>query len=377
MGIEAEVPRFQFEVVALHALRLLLDVGHLQLCRRHIGVDEVVEQLVHVLCIARHTVFQYIFGIRLISQQLCYFPSEVNDSLAYLQVVLPVVVSTHRVALHIHLASQFAACGICHERTVAGIVECEYPSLLLLFLCSHGSRLLRRVGQSVEVFLIGDMQGVCLCLLQQVLRELQRQHACLLGKFSQFLLSLVVEQRTASHESVVAVVEQSLFLRSQFAVVVVYRLYPLEEFLVESHVVGVFRQYRLHLLCQGVHLVVGLRTEQVEEHRGNPRQQVVVSVLIVVNVDYRVVESWFCGIVDSLFYLFVVAPDAFEECLLVVLELYLVERHRFVRCLVLFEEWVHSFRLLNFFFFHTVCCPSSDFGLRYLFINTKIPFVSK
>ena len=46
----------------------------------------------------------------------------------------------------------------------------------------------------------------------------------------------------------------------------VYGLDALEKAFVEPHVVGVLGEYRLHLLRQGVHLVVRLGTQQVEEY---------------------------------------------------------------------------------------------------------------
>ena len=40
-----------------------------------------------------------------------------------------------------------------------------------------------------------------------------------------------------------------------------------EESWVEAYVVGMLGQQGLHLLRQGIHLVVGLGTQQVEEYR--------------------------------------------------------------------------------------------------------------
>ena len=40
-----------------------------------------------------------------------------------------------------------------------------------------------------------------------------------------------------------------------------------EKFRVQPYIVGVLCQDRLQLLCQRIHLVVRLCTEQVEEHR--------------------------------------------------------------------------------------------------------------
>ena len=50
--------------------------------------------------------------------------------------------------------------------------------------------------------------------------------------------------------------------------------------------------------------------------------------MVLVLIDYRIVESGFVGVADNLCYLFVVASDAFNESLLIVFESYAVERHR-------------------------------------------------
>ncbi len=123
-----------------------------------------------------------------------------------------------------------------------------------------------RVGQSFQIALVGNVKRERLVLLEQVLRELQRQHPGLLRKFAQPLLSLIVEQRSTAHKAVIAVVKQLLLLGSELAVVAVHGLYSFKQLFIEPHVVGVLGQYGLHLLRQSVHLVVGLRAQQIEKH---------------------------------------------------------------------------------------------------------------
>ena len=146
----------------------------------------------------------------------------------------------------------------------------------------------------------------------------------------------LVEQCTASHESLVAVVEQHLFLWCQPAVMQVHLANALKQLWVQPHVVGVFGQYRLHLLCQRVHVVVGLSRQQVEEYRRNPVQQVVVAIALVEGVQNGIVESRFLRIIDGLFQVLIVAADTLHERLLVVFQSDAVKGHRVVQCTVRF-----------------------------------------
>ena len=166
---------------------------------------------------------------------------------------------------HIHLATKFATGAIGHEGRIRGEVEREHPTLLALCLSLGGSSLASRIGQSVEIGLVCDMQGIGLVFLEQVLRELQTQHASLLSELTQAFLSFLVEQGTTAHKAVVTVVEQALLLLRQQTMVTVYVLHTPKEFFVEAHIIGMLREDGLHLLCQGVHLVVGLGTQQIEE----------------------------------------------------------------------------------------------------------------
>ena len=148
MAIEASVPRIQL-------LNILL--GHFdQLClflqsRRLISLNEVVEQPIDITGLGGHTTLQHVVCISLVTQQLGYLTTQIDESLADVEVVLAVVVRTLGITCHIHLLTQFALGRIRHERRVGGHVEGEHPALLLLFLGSQSSCLARRIRQSVEL----------------------------------------------------------------------------------------------------------------------------------------------------------------------------------------------------------------------------------
>ena len=84
---------------------------------------------------------------------------------------------------------------------------------------------------------------------------------------TELLFPLLVKERTAAHESLVAVFQQAFLLGGEFSVMSVHCLVSLEELFVESHIVGMLCEDGLYLLSQRIHLVVGLGAKQVEEHR--------------------------------------------------------------------------------------------------------------
>ena len=152
------------------------------------------------------------------------------------------------------------------------------------------------------------------------------------------LFAFIVKQSSAAYKAVIAVVKQHFFFRRKPAVVQMYGFHAFKQAFVQSYVVGVFRQYRLHFLCQRVHLVIRLGTKQIEKYGRHARQQVIISVLVVVNVDYCIVESRFVLIVYCLFYLFVVTPYAFHKGFFKVFKPDVFEGNSVVRGIVRFKK---------------------------------------
>ena len=174
------------------------------------------------------------------------------------------------------------------------------------------------------------------------MRELQGEHRSFLGQFAEFLFPFFVEQGTAAHESVIAIVQQAFLLGSQLAVVQVHVFHSLEEFFVQSHVICMLGEHGLQLLGQGLHLVVGLGAHQVEEHGRYPAQQVVIPVIVFLGIDDGIVECGLFGIVDGLLYLLIIAADAFQKSLFVVLHPNTVEGHGVMWCLVVLKKGVYA-----------------------------------
>ena len=152
----------------------------------------------------------------------------------------------------------------------------------------------------------------------------------------------------------------------------VYILDTLEQARIQSHIIGMLCQDGLHLLCQSIHLVIGLSRQQVEEHRADAVQQVVVALAFLLLVYDRVIECRLGGVVDGLFYLLVITTDALHEGLLIVFQANTVKRHRVVRCLVVFKKRVYPF-------LYTIIHKTYTFGMQkyeiisnsYLFIDTN------
>ena len=213
VGIVGEVPRLEAEGVALGLACLVGYGAELFDGRGLIGGDEVVEQLIDVGHVGGHAVLEHVVGEGVVAEELCQGQPDVDEPLADFYVVAVVVVGALRVACHVELAPQVAVVGVDEERGVAGIVEGEDPSVESSLLGSLRRGVDGRVGQSAELFPVGKVQCVGLVLLEQVLRELQREHRGLLGELAQPFLSVVAEQGTASHEGVVLLVEEHLLLR--------------------------------------------------------------------------------------------------------------------------------------------------------------------
>ena len=123
---------------------------------------------------------------------------------------------------------------------------------------------------------------------------------------------------------------------------IVDSLHPFEHFLVQADVVSVLGEYRTHLLRQLVHVVVGLGTEHIVEHRGGSPQEIVVVLVvfwIVVAVE-GVLECRLGRGVDDYLQLFFLAAYAFHHGLLVVGQGDFVERNGIVGCVVGVQERV-------------------------------------
>ena len=350
VGVVGDVPGLQLEVVALVAARHLLYLFHLVDGSGLVSLDEVIEQTIDIGGIGRHALHQHIVGIGIISQQLCHLAAQIDQPFAYLQIVLLVVVGTYGHVGHIHLTTQVAPVGIGHEGRIAGEVEREHPTLLVLLGSSLGGSLTLCVGQSAQLCFVGDVQLICLVLLQQVLRELQREHAGFFGQPAQLLLVLVTEQGTAAHKSVVRGLQQHTLLGRELTMVLIDILDALKETTVERHVVGVLGEYGIELLGQGVHLITGLGTEHAREHARHAVEQIIIMLALAqVHSGESILKGGFLGVVDELVDSLIVTAYTLHERLFIVFGLYSIKRNSVVRGVIRQEKGI-------FLSFVYICC---------------------
>ena len=130
-----------------------------------------------------------------------------------------------------------------------------------------------------------------------------------------------------------------------------HMLNSFKKFFVEHHVVGMLCQHRLQLLCQCVHIIVGLGTKQIEEYSAHSTKQSVVFVILVFAYQ-GIVECGLIGVIDDSVKLFVVSPYAFNKRFLIVFESYFVERCGLVWGIIFQEERILTFFLLDFITLH-------------------------
>ena len=176
--IVREVPRHQLEVLAFQFASQVTDFFYFLTGSRCISLQQVVQQLVHILAIFGHAFFQYIFGIILEAQQLSQFHAEVDQLFHNLQVVEFIVVTTLGVISHVERFSQFPLVTVFHERYVAWSLQSDYPAAFFPFfvcrMCSCFYGTFRKSGQ----FIFGvQHQLVAIGLFQVILREFQCQAA--------------------------------------------------------------------------------------------------------------------------------------------------------------------------------------------------------
>ena len=279
----------------------------------------------HLVDVLRTTLLEDEVGEGPVAQDVGQPATQIDDARHQGQVAVGIVVGAEGHVGHIHLPAQLALVGIGHEGAVAGSLEGEEPALFALFLGSQSSGLNLAFGETAQVGLVGQVELEGVGLLQHVLLKLEGCLTQLHLQARKLLLLFGREHGSVAHEGLIHIVEQRLFLGLQGAMVGVDGPNALPQGFVEHNLVAVLGQYGRHLLGQGVHLVVGVGTEQIEKHVADARQRAVASG------NDGVLESGLLGIADDALDVGIVALHALEHCFFVILKLYLVEGHRVVQ----------------------------------------------
>ena len=150
------VPAFGLEIVAF-ALDFLLDVGKLFFRFRQRGCPKPVEQVVHVLFVLCHPVFQYHRSVIFVSHQFGFLQPGGNQVAHHLLVVgIVPVISPVDVSL-VDAFAQGTVIGILQERHDTGIVQRKHPFAILTHaLGGLGGLGNQAGGQAAQVFLISN-----------------------------------------------------------------------------------------------------------------------------------------------------------------------------------------------------------------------------
>ena len=352
--IESSIPWHEFKILSIHALCHLLQFLFLSNGSRLIGINKVVKQFIYICNIGCHTLYEDIISIGMITEQLSRLAANIDQSLADIYVISLIFMRTESVVCHKHFLSEVAVFCILHKRTITWEVESKHPTIEITLLCLMSCRLFLSIRETFKVILISDMEGESLLFFQQILRKLERKHTAFLCESTELSLSFLIEERTTTDETVVTLLQETLFLRCERAMIVMYSLDAFKQSLIETHVISMLCQRRLNLLCQCVHLIIRLSRKKIEENGRHFVKQSIVFILIIL-FDNRVIKCRRLRIIDDFVYMLIVTAYSFHESLFVIFELYLVERRHFMYCSIFAEKWILSHCIVYLYMYHGPC----------------------
>ena len=234
------IPRFGLALDAVLAHHHA-DVVQFSLGGLHGRFPNLVEQVVDVLRLLGHTSLQLHVGKGLVAHQVGHFQSQGHDLCRDgLVVVLVGMVATVVVHL-VHAAAQVAVLGILEHGIATGALHVETVLALgTRALGQSGGLLYVRFGKSLQFLCVGYGNVTVVSVVHQVLGELKLQLGQLLVNLRTALLLGIVQHGTATHETLVGLLQQALLLgvKVQFVLPVIYGLHTEEKSLVHVHVVA-------------------------------------------------------------------------------------------------------------------------------------------
>ena len=167
--------------------------------------------------------------------------------------------------------AQLAVGRIGQEGDHARLLQREDPLVSLAQFAGLLAGLLLHAGRQPGHLFGLELHREVVVLGQQVVAELHRSEGQFAVDLRQPGLLVGTEQRSGAHERTVGLLQQAALLGVEVErrPVIVDRLHPLEERVVEQDLVVVGRQPGHRLLLQGLHLGRVLRgTEHAEDQRG-------------------------------------------------------------------------------------------------------------
>ena len=128
-------------VITAFLLDLGVDIGQFLFRFRQGRRPDFIKQVVHVLLVLRHILFQYESGIILISHQSGFLQTSGNQLLNdLLIIILIIIVATIRIRLE-DLLTQITLIGVLKERHHARIMEGKHPLTIQTILLGRLRRL--------------------------------------------------------------------------------------------------------------------------------------------------------------------------------------------------------------------------------------------
>ena len=128
-----------------------------------------------------------------------------------------------------------------------------------------------------------------------------------------------------------------------------------------------FGEDRLKFLCKSIHLVIGLSRKEIEEDGRNIIQKIVIAIIIL-GINYGVIERRRLWIINEFLYMLIITTDTFHEGFLVMLHLYKVERWSLMWGCIFFKKWINH----NYYFtiYYLQFC-SQQLQHRYFYNSTS------
>ena len=329
-GIIGKIPALQ---VVFEALRTGVGVErlHLALGERQRDLPQLVEQVVHVRTILGHTVVECILGVVVVAEQLGQLFATAQDALDVLAVV-ELAAEGLVAGVHKHLLTQLAVVGILKDGggTRGGQVEdIAFKALSLSSLLGHCQL---AFGKTIETSHIRDVHIPTVRGGQGVLSKGQ----CQVGEFHRQLvetfLLLRSQVRPIIEKGVVRTLHQHLVRTHKRVELVLMHVFDTgEQVLIQIDAVGILSKHRLHLISDLLHFRGGVALQDVEEDAGHAVEQLAGAV----ERHDGVQERGRFGIVFNLLNILLGSGNAVLEGREIVLESYLGERGRLVRCVPL------------------------------------------
>ena len=352
VDVEAGLLGF-FEVIApvpalrLELLAVLLDFG-LDVCQLLFGLGQgrcpqLVEQVVNILFVLGHTVFEGHGGIIGESHQFRLLQPR-GHQVAYYLLVVGIVAVVAPVGIGLEDAfTQFPVVGILQERHDAGVLQGEDPfAFHPVRLRGFSGTCDQRGGQSGKVGLIVNDQFESVGLLQHILSEGQLQHGYLAVQFPQLLLVGFAQVRAVTGKALVRVLQQLAVLgvEVQLLALVIDGLHTGEQTSVQRDVIAVGGELGGHLLAQCLQLSTGIGAVQSSEYQLYTTQQ---SAALVKCHD-GILEGGCRGVVDDGVNFFFLFFHSLQHSFAVILNGDFLKGRYTVRGFVLREEGVDTCR---------------------------------